>query len=205
MKNRVKRIEGRKYDLVKAKMVGTTCYEGEGANGTTLFRKGTGEYFIADYNDPYFYYDEYDDYIKNYYANRGDYELESVTPLSVFEAVKWGKKYLEDCDFEKEFGAPKESFVSLAEGKTEHKRYVSREDNQYVQRDTLTTRISLNALEDKSKFLLDYWWVEEFKRAYIVGNGDIVLEYETEHYVPWDHVLEMLRDPDTIDLTKEED
>ena len=183
----LQRINGRKYDTETAKIIGEDL---TGFRGETLFKKENGEYFFA-------YYDDLSEDEDWFYC---------IVPTSTFKAIQWSMKHLMDEDFKWAFGATKEDFMSLANSTVEHRRSISKEETQYVQTDTLTTKISLYSLENKSKFLLDYWWVEDFDRAYIDWeNHEIVLVHTAEHYVLKDHALEMLGLYDTIDLTKEED
>lgn len=178
-----KRIGGRKYNIQTANAIGFGVDEDK--NGTILFRKNNGEYFMVEVP-----------------RESNDYK---IIPFTIFEAIRWGKDYLKDCDFESEFGVSKEGFISLAEGKTEHTRYISKEEDAYVQDDILTTRISLNVLGYEDVHLLAHWGVDEFDRAYIDWNSqEIVLDYVAEHYISEDYAFEMLRDPDTIDLTEED-
>ena len=176
-----KKIDGKKYDTETATVVGSTSYcDGE----EILFKKANGEYFFSYYDGELYH---------------------GIYPISNFRAIQWGMENLNNAKFERNFGATKEDFMSLANSTVEHRRSISKEENQYVQADTLTTKISLYSLENKSKFLLDYWWVEDFDRAYIDWeNHEIVLVHTAEHYVPKDHALEMLDLYDTIDLTKED-
>ena len=84
---------------------------------------------------------------------------------------------------------------------TNHNVLILKAGNNFIQFDRLTTRISLRALADKVVELLDYWCVSEFDSAYIDwSNYELVLAYETEHYVDRDYALEMLNDPNTVNL-----
>ena len=171
-------IDGKKYNPDTAQWIGRDYI-----HGFSLYRKATGEFFTVKEN----------------------YKGIDITPLTLPAAIKWGMGNLDDMDFEDEFGATKEDFMSLGNGTVEHKREMFKEDGKYRQDDTLTTKISLNALQDKSKYLLGYWWVEDFDYAYIDWeSNEFVMVYRTKHYVPEDYALDTLKEPDTIDRTRED-
>lgn len=170
-------IDGKKYDTETARWVG-----GYYRYGLSLLRKANGEFFTV----------------------KETYKGTDITPVTLLEAIKWGIDHLDNMYFENEFGATKKDFISLGNGTVEHKREMFKEDGKYRQDDTLTTKISMDALQDKSKYLLNYWWVEDFDCAYIDWDkNEFVMVYRTKHYVPEDYALATLRKSDTIDRTKE--
>ena len=74
--------------------------------------------------------------------------------------------------------------MEFKNGKVKHKKKIVRSDGEIVQTDSLTTTIPLDAIDEDGVSLLDYWWVEEFDRAYIDWkNYQIVLDYKTTHYL----------------------
>lgn len=108
-------------------------------------------------------------------------------------------------DIKKESETTRGNFSSFPGGTTEHKRVIIKEDEDYIQYDKLITKISLNTLSDSATDLLSYWCVEAFDNAYIDwGKYEVVLEYQTEHYVSKAHAMQVLKDPATL-TTLEED
>ena len=95
----LKVIRGRKYNTATAHEVGyETVEEGYGYVNRTLYRKRTGEYFLAvEYN---YMVDGVDpDYIK---------------PLTGEEASEWAQEHLDVDTYEKEFGEVVEDRTSVA-------------------------------------------------------------------------------------------
>lgn len=165
-----KHIDGKKYDTKTSQYIG-----GFPTSDNLLFCRRNGQYFLLSRN-------------------------ENLVPMTIFETIKWSMSNLSNADFENEFGASKNDFVSLAGGSVEHERRISKENGTYIQDDILTTRIPFHALELKSRDLLDYWGVDDFDYAYII-NGEkpeIVLDYKTSHPLPKRDALEALEDPSTI-------
>ena len=71
-------------------------------------------------------------------------------------------------------------------GKVVHSRKV-----EGLQTDSFTTSIPLDFLSADGVKLLSHWCVEEFDRAYVDWeNGEIVLVYKTEHWLPEGYVPE---------------
>lgn len=169
------KINGVSYDTKKAHLIGGTLTDWDNCN--LLFRRGNGQYFVASGNH-------------------------RIVPMTIYEAITWGKNNLSDVEFKDEFGASKEDFASLANATTKHERLIRKHDGAYFQDDILTTRIPLHVLDDNSWALLNYWWVEEFDYGRLDWkNGEFVLINEITHPVPKDYALDILKDPDTEDGT----
>lgn len=70
-------------------------------------------------------------------------------------------------------------------GKIEHNKHLQDFEDWTIQKDRLRVTIPLTALSEEVNRVLDDWWVEEFQRAYIDWEkGEIILDHETEHYLP---------------------
>lgn len=167
-----KHIDGKKYDTKTARYIG-----GFPTSDNLLFCRRTGHYFLLSRN-------------------------ENLVPMTLFETIRWSMSNLSNADFENEFGASKNDFVSLAGATVEHERSVCKKNGIYLQDDILTTRIPYNALESKLRATLDYWCVEKFDSAYIDGEKpEIVLNYKTTHPISERYAVEALKDPTTINKT----
>lgn len=81
--------------------------------------------------------------------------------------------------------------------KVEHNKIISKNENGYCQIDKFKTTINLDILREEDKDLLRYWCIEDFDRAYISWkDNQLILDYQTVHYLPEDYALEILKDPD---------
>lgn len=95
----LKIIKGRKYNTETAHKVGCTTEKAAyGDVDKTLYRKRTGEYFLAAVHS-YTYEDGNPDYIK---------------PLNAGEANEWAQEHLDAATYEAEFGAVLENEESVA-------------------------------------------------------------------------------------------
>lgn len=68
--------------------------------------------------------------------------------------------------------------------KVEHTKRVREEGDWKVQTDRLKFTIPISLLSEEVIRAINHWWVEEFKTAYVDWeNENIVLGFETEHYI----------------------
>lgn len=179
----MKIIDGKKYDTTKAKEIGSVS---KGfLKCEKLYQKASGEYFIAELS-----------------SKNGT----QITPISNFEAIKWGNNHLADGTFKTIFGAAKDDFIALDKGKVFHHRiiYPYGYKSGYVQKDKITATISLDFIEkDDLDKKLWYWCVEDFDSAHIDWkNHQIVLEYKTEHTISKEDIPDMLEGPDTVECIR---
>ena len=94
-------INGKLYDTTTAREV-ASCYHGEGPRdfryySEALYRKRTGEYFLAGEGGP----------MSKYAKSAGQNSWtggEGITPLSYSEATEWAEHEMDADDYEAEFG-----------------------------------------------------------------------------------------------------
>lgn len=94
-------INGKLYDTTTAKEI-ASCYHGEGPSDfryyhETLFRKRTGEYFLAGHGGP----------MSKYAKSAGQNSWtggEGITPLTYSEATEWAEREMDADDYQAEFG-----------------------------------------------------------------------------------------------------
>lgn len=95
-------INGKLYDTTTAREV-ASCYHGEGPRdfryySESLYRKRTGEYFLAGEGGP----------MSKYAKSAGQNSWtggEAITPLSYQEATEWAEREMDADDYQAEFGA----------------------------------------------------------------------------------------------------
>lgn len=94
-------INGKLYDTTTAREV-ASCYHGEGPRdfrhySETLYRKRTGEYFLAGEGGP----------MTHYAASTGQNSWsggEKIIPLTYKEATEWAEREMDADDYQEEFG-----------------------------------------------------------------------------------------------------
>ena len=95
-------INGKLYDTTTAKEI-ASCYHGENTRdfhyySESLYRKRTGEYFLAGEGGP----------MSKYAKSAGQNSWtggESITPLTYSEATEWAEREMDADDYQAEFGA----------------------------------------------------------------------------------------------------
>lgn len=94
-------INGKMYDTETAKEV-ASCYHGEGPRdfrhySETLYKKRTGEYFLAGEGGP----------MTHYAVSTGQNSWsggEKIIPLTYSEATEWAEREMDADDYQAEFG-----------------------------------------------------------------------------------------------------